>query len=91
MSRITELKGIIADAYNEIQEIQKLCSHPAPCVTKKYTSNTGNWNPRDDTYTIKLHCELCDKNWEVVASTNTSYKDKTEYEDADRLYTRVIK
>lgn len=41
----------------------KLCSHPN--ATKKYCSNTGNYDPTADSYWIQYNCPDCKKQWNV--------------------------
>lgn len=43
------------------RELQALCSHPN--VTKKYNSNTGNYDPTADSYWIEYRCPDCNKRW----------------------------
>jgi hypothetical protein len=94
MNRIEELEQIIFDANQELCQIKNECSHPVPCVTKKYSSNTGNMDKYDDSWTIHLHCELCHKKWSVSFSGHDEYNCNTkrsDYYETSRKYTREKK
>ncbi len=91
MSRINELKEIIKSAQTEIKQIQSECSHPVSCVTKKYTGNTGSWDRNDDSYTINLHCELCDKSWNFSYNGYSKVEEVEQYKEYSKMYTREIK
>jgi hypothetical protein len=43
------------------RDLQSICTHPN--ATKKYSSNTGNWDRGQDSYWIDWHCLDCDKRW----------------------------
>jgi hypothetical protein len=60
---IAELKKQIKELQDKIKTIQDSCSHPEQCVTKKYGSNTGNYDPMADCYWIDFKCSLCEKFW----------------------------
>lgn len=42
-------------------ELQKICLHPDH--SKKYDSNTGNYDPTADSHWIDYHCPDCGKRW----------------------------
>lgn len=45
----------------EIEVLQSNCPHPG--LNEKHDSNTGNWDPSDDSYWIDYHCKICEKQW----------------------------
>lgn len=46
---------------HELAKLQDLCVHSN--VTKKYDSNTGNYDPSADSYWIDFFCPDCRKRW----------------------------
>ena len=44
-------------------ELQKICSHVN--ASKKYCSDTGNWDRNSDSYWIDYSCPDCGKKWSV--------------------------
>lgn len=56
-----EIESSLAELNAELEGLQKLCTHP--CVTKKYRSNTGNYDPSADCYWIEWSCPDCGKYW----------------------------
>lgn len=60
---VRDLKYEIAALQIKINEIQSLCSHPEPCVTKVHKANTGNYDPTQDCYWTEFTCSLCEKHW----------------------------
>lgn len=45
------------------RELQNLCSHPN--ASKKYCSDTGNWDRSQDSFWIEYRCADCGKFWSV--------------------------
>ena len=60
---VRDLKFEIAALVSKIAEIQSLCSHPSPCVTKEHKANTGNYDPTQECFWTEFRCELCEKTW----------------------------
>lgn len=44
------------------RELQTLCQHPN--ASKKYGSDTGNWDRGQDSYWIDYNCPDCGKRWQ---------------------------
>jgi hypothetical protein len=63
MSVISLLRAEISERHRQIAVIQEACSHPEPCLTKKYEGSTGNYDPSDDCYWVVYECSLCEKRW----------------------------
>ena len=63
MTKINELRNIIADAHKQIAEIQEGCSHPAPCVTSEYWSATDEYGTDVVASGYNHDCSLCEKRW----------------------------
>lgn len=63
MSIVTEMKEQIKALEEKISKIQEQCSHPPLAVKSKNGSNTGNYDPSQDSYWTDYHCTLCDKHW----------------------------
>ena len=49
--------------YLKEKELQTICPHTNS--TKKYESNTGNYDPSADSYWIRYHCPDCNKHWQT--------------------------
>jgi len=60
---IESLKNQIKEIQAKIEKIQEDCSHPPLVLQKIHKSNTGNYDPSNDSYWIDFHCQLCDKRW----------------------------
>lgn len=63
MSIVSDLKAQIRKLHDQIEEIQEQCSHPKSCVTRVGKSNTGNYDPSEDSYWYECNCALCQKRW----------------------------
>ncbi len=68
MNNVKELKIEKQKLQDCIDRIQKACSHPEDCVTKKHHGDTGNWDPSDDSYWTTFDCDLCEKHWMLDGS-----------------------
>lgn len=64
------LKAEISERLEKIHKIQDQCNHPDDTVECKARSNTGNWDPHDDSYWYELHCHSCDKRWDEDQKTS---------------------
>ena len=51
----------IDEKYKKLHSHQEQCKHLK--ATKKYCSNTGNYDPSQDSYWIDFYCETCLKRW----------------------------
>lgn len=62
---IRELLGVynrrLAVVYASVKQLQTICTHPS--VTKRYRSDTGNYDPGCNSYWIDYHCPDCGKIW----------------------------
>jgi hypothetical protein len=55
------LQRRIQKSNQDLTMLRNECGHPN--VTKKYGSNTGNYDPSSDSYWIDWHCPDCGKFW----------------------------
>ena len=65
---VHNLKLRIKEIQETIKEVQDQCSHPEACVTKTHGSNTGNFDPHQDSYWTDFECSLCEKRWQEDGS-----------------------
>lgn len=75
LTKINNLKNKITKAQQEICKLQSECSHNTErvkygvyntypdYVKKVHKSDTGNYDPTQDSSWTELHCTLCDKKW----------------------------
>ena len=69
--KIIGLQDKIKQLQEDIKSIQSKCKHPKKFVTKKYCSNTGNYDPSQDVYWIEYHCDRCNNKWTVITHEGT--------------------
>lgn len=62
LSKVQAIRLKINALVDQITEIQDACEHPN--VLKKARSNTGNYDPSNDSYWYDCHCPDCDKFWQ---------------------------
>jgi hypothetical protein len=60
------LQRQIRELQNELHDHQDKCKHKR--ATKKYGSNTGNYDPSSDCYWTTFNCPTCLKIWTVDGS-----------------------
>jgi len=62
------------EIFNEICDIQELCSHNHMTIETK--SDTGNYDRSDDCYWFNANCRACGKSWRVDQSENSLVRDR---------------
>jgi len=63
MTLISDIYKQISALNSKLKEIQELCSHPEPAVTKTYSADTDTLGNSTGEGTNYYHCSLCDKKW----------------------------
>lgn len=51
----------IANLYNDIKELQKVCPHEN--LQGKYQASTGNYDPSSNSYWVNFLCQDCGLRW----------------------------
>lgn len=75
MRSVKEIKQEIEDLNKELQIAQDNCGHNQ--IVYEHKSNTGNYDPCQDSYWVEVECLCCDK--------------KFSYEDYESMYTKFDK
>lgn len=60
---IIKLRNQISKNLGKIMDIQAGCPHPIEHLYVEYKSDTGNYDPSEDSYWKECHCKWCDKKW----------------------------
>lgn len=63
MSVISKYKKQIKEIEEKIKNIQKSCTHPEDVVMRKYSCNSGNYDPSNDSESQTFCCLLCGYKW----------------------------
>lgn len=61
LDNISKLYKEIEILEARIKDIQNKCPHES--IIKEHHGDTGNYDPRDDSYWTDFHCLDCDKRW----------------------------
>lgn len=62
-NKVAHIKLHISELESSLRNIQENCDHPQRYLNKENKSNTGNYDPSEDSYWSEYHCEACDKRW----------------------------
>lgn len=63
MEAVRTHKQTIAIAYEEIEKLQNKCPHTH--AVREYGSDTGNYDPSEDSHWCTFECPHCGKRWRV--------------------------
>ena len=74
MTRIVAMRSRLSQ---ELYALQDACPHNDK--TGKYGSNTGNYDPSEDSYWYEINCKCCKKAWSEDQS-NSKYKNNPNVE-----------
>lgn len=60
---VTKYSSDIDKLWKKIKSVRSKCRHPKRFRTKIHKSNTGNYNPHQDSYWTENTCHICNKYW----------------------------
>ncbi|SOK58350.1 hypothetical protein [Yersinia phage fHe-Yen9-04] len=76
------LKEISNNALNELLKFQEECTHEY--VQIRARSNTGNYDPSQNSYWYEIKCKCCNKRWDEDQS-DSQYRGKLDDKKVERI------
>lgn len=62
--QVAQIKADIRALHVRLAACQKRCKHPN--ASRTACSNTGNYDPSQDSYWYDFHCPDCDRHWTMT-------------------------